>query len=240
MSKKDSNLRIGFHSIESIVENTPEIIKKVILPAKRNDQRLNNLKTSLEKAGISFENSSKLKQEPEAYIKEQEEKNFKDLKGYINAFDGSPLLLILDNVIDPRNLGACIRSAAVTGVDAVIINKHHCAPSNSISHKVAAGGFEFVNIFHVTNLVNCFKYLKEGGIHISGLSEHAKESYTDYNFIDPCALVMGSEEAGIRKKTLEKCDNVINLASNSRFKSFNVSVATGIILSEAARQRNKV
>jgi 23S rRNA (guanosine2251-2'-O)-methyltransferase len=105
---------------------------------------------------------------------------------------------------------------------------------------VAAGGFEFVNIFHVTNLVNCFKYLKEGGIHISGLSEHAKESYTDYNFIDPCALVMGSEEAGIRKKTLEKCDNVINLASNSRFKSFNVSVATGIILSEAARQRNKV
>jgi 23S rRNA (guanosine2251-2'-O)-methyltransferase len=111
MSKKDSNLRIGFHSIESIVENTPEIIKKVILPAKRNDQRLNNLKTSLEKAGISFENSSKLKQEPEAYIKEQEEKNFKDLKGYINAFEGSPLLLILDNVIDPRNLGACIRSA---------------------------------------------------------------------------------------------------------------------------------
>ena len=151
-----------------------------------------------------------------------------------------PLLLILDNVIDPRNLGACIRSAAVTSVDAVIINKHHCAPSNSISHKVAAGGFEFVNIFHVTNLVNCFKYLREGGININGLSEHAKESYTDYNFRDPCALVMGSEEAGIRKKTLEKCDNVISLASNSRFKSFNVSVATGIILSEATRQRNKV
>ena len=98
-------------------------------------------------------------------------------------------MLILDNVIDPRNLGACIRSAAVTGVDAVIINKHHCAPSNSISHKVAAGGFEFVNIFHVTNLVNCFKYLKEGGIHISGLSEHAKESYTDYNFIDRKSVV---------------------------------------------------
>lgn len=150
------------------------------------------------------------------------------------------MLLILDNVIDPRNLGACIRSAAVTGVDAVIINKHHCAPSNSISHKVAAGGFEFSNIFHVTNLINCFKYLKEAGINISGLSEHADEKYTDYNFKESCALVMGSEEGGIRKKTLEKCDNIINLSSNNRFKSFNVSVATGIILSEAVRQRNKV
>ena len=77
MSKKDSNLRIGFHSIESIVENTPEIIKKVILPAKRNDQRLNNLKTSLEKAGISFENSSKLKQEPEAYIKNRKKRTLR-------------------------------------------------------------------------------------------------------------------------------------------------------------------
>ena len=75
MRERDSNIRIGFHSIESIVENTPEIIKKVILPAKRNDQRLINLKINLEKAGISFESSFKLKQEPEAYIKEQEEKN---------------------------------------------------------------------------------------------------------------------------------------------------------------------
>ncbi len=240
MSDKDNNVRIGFHSIESIVENTPEIIKKVILPAKRDDFRLKNLKERLNEAGISFESSFKLKQEPEAYIKEQSEQSFKDLKSFINNFKGSPLLLILDNVIDPRNLGACIRSAAVTGVDAVIINKHHCAPSNSISHKVAAGGFEFSNIFHVTNLINCFKYLKEAGINISGLSEHADEKYTDYNFKESCALVMGSEEGGIRKKTLEKCDNIINLSSNNRFKSFNVSVATGIILSEAVRQRNKV
>ena len=87
--------------------------------------------------------------------------------------------------------------------------------------------------------MNCFKFLTQSNIIINGLSEHASESYTSYDFKQPSALVMGSEEHGVRKKTLENCDNIINLSTNKLFKSFNVSVATGIILSEAARQRNK-
>ena len=145
--------------------------------------------------------------------------------------------MILDNIIDPRNLGACIRSAAVIGVDALIINKHHCAPINSVAHKVSAGGAEVIKIFHVTNLVNCLKFLKELNVDIYGLSEHAKESYIECNFTNPSAIIMGAEESGIRKKTLESCDFKINLSSNKLFKSFNVSVATGIILAEAKRQR---
>jgi 23S rRNA (guanosine2251-2'-O)-methyltransferase len=237
MNKKESGLRIGFHSIESILENNPHKIKKVTLPANRNDERISSLILSLEKNNISYDLSSKLKQEPQATISNEDELNFQDLKSFLKLNINNPLILILDNIIDPRNLGACIRSAAVIGVDAIIINKHQCAPINDIAHKVSAGGAEVIKIFHVTNLVNCLKFLKDESIAIYGLSEHARQSYLECNFTNPTAIIMGAEESGIRQKTMEKCDFKINLSSNKLFKSFNVSVATGIILSEANRQR---
>ena len=237
MNKKENVLRVGFHSIESILENNPHKIKKVTLPANRNDQRISSLILALEKNNIKYDLSSKLKQEPEAIISHENELNFKDLKNFVSTEINNPLILILDNIIDPRNLGACIRSAAVIGVDALIINKHHCAPINAIAHKVSAGGAEVIKIFHVTNLINCLKFLKEWNFDIYGLSEHAKESYIECNFTNQCAIIMGAEESGIREKTLESCNFKINLSNNKLFKSFNVSVATGIILADAKRQR---
>jgi 23S rRNA (guanosine2251-2'-O)-methyltransferase len=237
MNKKENVLRVGFHSIESILENNPHKIKKVTLPANRNDQRISSLILALEKNNIKYDLSSKLKQEPEAIISHENELNFKDLKNFVSTGINNPLILILDNIIDPRNLGACIRSAAVIGVDALIINKHHCAPINAIAHKVSAGGAEVIKIFHVTNLINCLKFLKEWNFDIYGLSEHAKESYIECNFTNQCVIIMGAEESGIREKTLESCNFKINLSNNKLFKSFNVSVATGIILADAKRQR---
>ena len=235
---KSKERRIGFHSIESIIENNPHKIKKLFLPFSRDDKRLNNLIELSKKNDINFEISKKLKKEPEAIIINEETLNFKDLKNFVNKFENNALLiLILDNIIDPRNLGACIRSAAVLDVDALIINKHHCAPLNDIAHSVSAGGAEIVKTFQISNLINCIKYLKNLNIKIFGLSEHAKENYTDNNFTESCAIIMGSEEFGIRKKTLESCDSLIRLNNNKKFKSFNVSVATGIILSEVSRQR---
>ena len=235
---KSKERRIGFHSIESIIENNPHKIKKLFLPFSRDDKRLNNLIELSKKNDINFEISKKLKKEPEAIIINEETLNFKDLKNFINKFENNALsILILDNIIDPRNLGACIRSAAVLDVDALIINKHHCAPLNDIAHSVSAGGAEIVKTFQISNLINCIKYLKNLNIKIFGLSEHAKENYTDNNFTESCAIIMGSEEFGIRKKTLESCDSLIKLNNNKKFKSFNVSVATGIILSEVSRQR---
>ena len=235
---KNKDRRVGFHSIESIIQNNPYKIKKLFLPSTRDDKRLNNLIRLSEKNGINFEISKKLKKEPEALIIDEEIMNFKDLKNYVVQFEKKELsILILDNIIDPRNLGACIRSAAVLEVDALIINKHHCAPLNDVAHSVSAGGAEVVKIFHISNLINCIKYLKELNIKIFGLSEHAKESYTNYDFKESCAIIMGSEEFGIRKKTLESCNSLIKLNDNKNFKSFNVSVATGIILSEVVRQR---
>jgi 23S rRNA (guanosine2251-2'-O)-methyltransferase len=240
MNKKENGSRIGFHSIESILENNPHKIKKVTLPANRNDHRISSLILALEKNKINYDLSSKLKQEPEAIITNENELNFKDLKNFISFKVNNPLILILDNIIDPRNLGACIRSAAVIGVDALIINKHHCAPINAIAHKVSVGGAEVIKIFHVTNLVNCLKFLKKENIYIYGLSEHAEQSYYECNFSNSSAIIMGAEESGVREKTMEKCDFKINLSNNKLFKSFNVSVATGIILSEANRQRQKI
>ena len=239
MNKKENDLRIGSHSIESIITHNPHKIKKVFLPANRDDNRINMLIQMMENNDISFEISNKIKQEPEAIISSESELDFKDLKNFLDANQvKEPLILILDNIIDPRNLGACIRSAAVIGVDAMIINKHQCAPINSVAHKVSVGGAEVIKIFHVTNLVNCLKYLKNANVNIYGLSEHAKQSHTECDFNNASAIIMGAEESGVREKTLEKCDYKINLSGNKLFKSFNVSVATGIILSEASRQRN--
>ena len=238
MIKKGNDLRIGFHSIESIINHNPHKIKKIFLPSNRDDLRLNELISLIDKNDLKYEFSSKVKQEPEAIIANDPELNFKDFKDYLNSnLVNQPLILILDNVIDPRNLGACIRCAAVAGVDAMIINKHQCAPINAIAHKVSAGGVEVIKLFHVTNLVNCLKFLSEKNVNIYGLSEHASESYHESDFVSSTAIIMGAEESGIREKTLERCDYKINLSGNKLFKSFNVSVATGIILSEANRQR---
>jgi 23S rRNA (guanosine2251-2'-O)-methyltransferase len=238
MNKNGDQKRIGFHSIESIINNNPHKIKKLFLPYSREDSRIKNLIKIADDNGIKYEISKKLKQEPEAVITNENNLNFKDLKEFLdNQKDKKLMILVLDNIIDPRNLGACIRSAAVTGVDALIINKHHCAPLNDVAHSVSAGGAEHVQTFYVSNLVNCIKHLKESNINVFGLSEHAKNQHTDSDFVESTALIMGSEELGIRKKTEENCDFLIKLSNNKNFKSFNVSVATGIILSEVLRQR---
>tara|TARA_B100001057_G_scaffold393299_1_gene402170 strand:+ start:986 stop:1708 length:723 start_codon:yes stop_codon:yes gene_type:complete len=238
MNKSGDQIRTGFHSIESIIKNNPHKIKKLFLPFSREDSRIKNLIQIADNNDIKYEISKKLKQDPEAIVSNDNNLNFKDLKEFLdNQKDKKLIILILDNIIDPRNLGACIRSAAVTNVDALIINKHHCAPLNDVAHSVSAGGAEYVKTFYVSNLVNCIKHLKKSNINIFGLSEHAKNQHTDSDFINSSALIMGSEEQGIRKKTQESCDFLIKLSNNKNFKSFNVSVATGIILSEVLRQR---
>ena len=235
---KKGERRIGFHSIESIIKNSPHKIKKLYLPYSRSDERINQLIRLSEENDINFEISKKLKKEPEAMIVNETTLNFKDLKNLLEKSSKKNLsILILDNVIDPRNLGACIRSAAVLEIDALIINKHHCAPLNDIAHSVSVGGAEILEIFHVSNLINCIKYLKDLNISVFGLSEHAKNDYLSFDFKQSCAIIMGSEEFGMRKKTLESCDSLIKLNDNKNFKSFNVSVATGIILAEVSRQR---
>ena len=150
---------------------------------------------------------------------------------------GKTTLLLIDNLSDPRNLGACIRSAAVADITGVVINKFHCSPITETVRKVSAGGTESIPIFVVSNFVNVLKMLKDSGLEIIGTSERATMHYTKIDMNKRVAIVVGSEEKGIREQTLKNCDHVVNLSFNKAFNSLNVSVASSIMIFEVIRQK---
>jgi len=237
-NNNSTNLRVGFHSIEMLLKLSPENIKKIFVPANRNDDRVLGLIAMAEKLSVSVERKKSLSQHPEAILKNQVNLGLSDLKKYEETIqDNNPTFLVIDNVIDPRNLGACIRSAAASNVAGVIINKHHCSPITPLVRQVSAGGTESIQIFMVTNLINSLKHFEKLGYLILGTSEHADAMHTDLDLNKPILVIMGSEEEGMREKTLEKCSQICTLSKNKTINSLNVSVATGVILFEIARQK---
>jgi len=237
-NNNSTNLRVGFHSIEMLLKLSPENIKKIFVPANRNDDRVLGLIAMAEKLSVSVERKKSLSQHPEAILKNQVNLGLSDLKKYEETIqDNNPTFLVIDNVIDPRNLGACIRSAAASNVAGVIINKHHCSPITPLVRQVSAGGTESIQIFTVTNLINSLKHFEKLGYLILGTSEHADAMHTDLGLNKPILVIMGSEEEGMREKTLEKCSQICTLSKNKTINSLNVSVATGVILFEIARQK---
>ena len=205
-NKNSENLRVGFHSIEMLLKLSPENIKKIFIPTNRNDDRALNLISMAEKLSVSVERKKSLAQHPEAILKNEVSLGLADLKKYEETIqDKNPTFLVIDNVIDPRNLGACIRSAAASNVAGVIINKHHCSPITPLVRQVSAGGTEAIQIFTVTNLINSLKHFEKLGYTVLGTSEHAESLHTELNLNMPIIVIMGSEEDGVREKTLEKC-----------------------------------
>ena len=234
------NHRSGFHTIEMLLKLTPENIKQIFIPANRSDERIQQLILMAEKASVSVEKKKNLSQHPEAILKKEETLDLSDLKKYEEGIQHqNPTFLVIDNVIDPRNLGACIRSAAASNIAGVIINKHHCSHLTPLVRQVSAGGTEAIKIFTVTNLINCIKHFEKLGYLILGTSEHADSLHTDLDLNQPILTIMGSEEEGMREKTIEKCSAVCTLSKNETLNSLNVSVATGIILFEITRQKSQ-
>ena len=237
-NNNSTNLRVGFHSIEMLLKLSPENIKKIFVPANRNDDRVLGLIAMAEKLSVSVERKKSLSQHPEAILKNEVNLGLSDLKKYEETIQhNNPTFLVIDNVIDPRNLGACIRSAAASNVAGVIINKHHCSPITPLVRQVSAGGTESIQIFTVTNLINSLKHFEKLGYLILGTSEHADAMHTDLDLNKPILVIMGSEEEGMREKTLEKCSQICTLSKNKTINSLKVSVATGVILFEIARQK---
>lgn len=235
-----ANLRVGFHSIEMLLKISPENIKKIFIPANRNDKRALNLIAMAEKLSVSIERKKSLVQHPEAHLKNAVSLGLSDLKEYEDGIqDKNPTFLVIDNVIDPRNLGACIRSAAASNISGVIINKHHCSPITPLVRQISAGGTETTQIFTVSNLVNVLKHFEKLGYFILGTSEHANSLHTELDLNKPILVIVGSEADGIRNKTQESCSNMCTLSKNETLNSLNVSVATGIMLFEIARQKFK-
>jgi len=145
--------------------------------------------------------------------------------------------LILDGVTDPHNLGACLRSADAAGVTAVIFPKDKSAEVNEAARKVASGAADTVPWVRVTNLARSIEALKQAGVWIIGTDGNAEETLYDQDLTGACALVMGSEGAGMRRLTRDLCDFVIKLPMSGAVSSLNVSVAAGVCLFEAVRQR---
>ncbi len=148
-----------------------------------------------------------------------------------------PLLLILDGVTDVHNFGACLRSADAAGVHGVIVTKDKAAPLNATVRKVACGAAESVPVYQVTNLARTLAKLKEQGVWLFGTAGEAEVSVYEGDYRGPTALVMGAEGKGMRRLTREACDTLVKLPMAGSVSSLNVSVATGICLFEAVRQR---
>ena len=163
----------------------------------------------------------------------------KDLLRTLAELQHEPLLLVLDGVTDPHNLGACLRTADAAGVDAVIIPKDKSASLNTTVRKVASGAAETVNLVAVTNLARCLHSLKERGIWVVGTADDSEKSLFQQDLTGGIALVMGSEGSGLRRLTREHCDFLVSIPMVGELSSLNVSVAAGVCLYEARRQRIK-
>ena len=160
-----------------------------------------------------------------------------DLVEYLEALDHSPFLLILDGVQDPHNLGACLRSADAAGVDAVIVPKDKAVGLTPVVRKVACGAAESIPFFQVTNLARTLRDLQQQGVWLVGAAGEAESDIYQVDLKGSLAIVMGAEESGLRRLTREHCDSLVKIPMVGTVESLNVSVATGICLFEALRQR---
>jgi 23S rRNA (guanosine2251-2'-O)-methyltransferase len=161
------------------------------------------------------------------------------LDDVLDAVSGPPLVLVLDGVTDPHNLGACLRVADGAGVHAVVAPKDHAVGLNATVSKVASGAAETVPYLMVTNLARTLGELKERDIVIVGTSEDAEATIYDIDLSGPVALVLGAEGPGMRQLTRKTCDRLVRIPMAGAVESLNVSVAAGVCLFEALRQRLK-
>jgi len=160
-----------------------------------------------------------------------------DLEDLLDGLSASPLLVALDSIEDPRNLGAILRTCAASGVEGVLLPKNHSAGLSETVAKTAAGALERLKIARVTNLVSAMKTMKEKGIWIAGVETGQAKPYYELDCTMPLALVVGNEDSGLRRLVRETCDFLISIPTPGPIHSLNVSVAAGIVLFEALRQR---
>ncbi|WP_168417588.1 MULTISPECIES: 23S rRNA (guanosine(2251)-2'-O)-methyltransferase RlmB [Acinetobacter] len=239
----------GVHSVESLLELEPERVLTLFTLKGRDDQRLQKILELAEPFGISVQKASRdsleklaglpFHQGVVAAVRPHPSLNEKDLDSLLLA-DAQPLLLALDQVTDPHNLGACIRTAAAMGVAAVIVPRDRSASLTPTARKVAAGGAEKVKFIQVTNLARTLAHLKqEFNVRVVGtmLDEKALPiQQFDFTGTAVC-VVMGAEDTGLRPITQSQCDQTVFIPMAGNLQSLNVSVATGMALYEACRQR---
>ncbi len=237
----------GIHAVESALRNDPENIGQIWLEKNSRNDRLKKLLQLVEENGLRITTQPAEKLDKMAGNNRHQgivAEYFKlkswtenDLYDLLDGLEETPFLLVLDGVTDPHNLGACLRTAEGAGVHAVIAPKDNAASITPTVRKVASGAAEVVPFIPVTNLARTLDMLKERGIWLTGTSDKAKQTLYQADLKGAIALVMGAEGAGIRRLTEERCDYLISIPMQGQVSSLNVSVATGVCLYEALRQR---
>ena len=235
----------GFHAVGVRLKTAPQSIIEIYYESTRRDARMRQFLERANEAGARLIEADNLRLaklcgshghqgvaarvEPVAQIH--------SLDDLLDAVTGPPLLLVLDGITDPHNLGACLRVADGAGAHAVIAPKDHAAGINSTVAKVASGAAETMPYFMVTNLARTLGELKERSIWITGTSEDAPKTLYQVEFTGPTAIVLGAEGAGMRQLTRKTCDQLVSIPMQGAVESLNVSVASGVCLYEALRQR---
>ncbi|MHB1201290.1 MAG: 23S rRNA (guanosine(2251)-2'-O)-methyltransferase RlmB [Polaromonas sp.] len=239
----------GFHAVGVRLKTAPRSVLEVFFDASRRDARMRQFTDRAREAGVRLIESDGLRLarmcgshghqgvvarvDAVAQVKSLDEL----LEQLEAAGTAQPLLLVLDGVTDPHNLGACLRVADGAGAHAVIAPKDHAAGINATVAKVASGAAETVPYFMVTNLARTLGELKERNIWCLGASDDATKTIYDVDLKGPVALVLGAEGEGLRQLTRKTCDELVSIPMHGAVESLNVSVASGVCLYEALRQR---
>ena len=235
----------GFHAVVVRLKTAPESISEIHVDSTRRDARMRQFVERAREAGARLVDSDGNRldalagtarhQGVVARVSPLATRN--SLDEVLDDVQGPPLLLVLDGVTDPHNLGACLRVADGAGAHAVVAPRDHAVGLNATVAKVASGAAETVPYLMVTNLARSLNELKERDIRIIGTSEDAEQTLYDADLSGSVALVLGAEGAGLRQLTRKTCDQLVRIPMHGAVESLNVSVAAGICLYEARRQR---
>jgi len=234
----------GFHAVESILIQRPELIVRLFI-SRSEDKRVVRIKNLAKTSQINLEliDSKKIDRlaghsKHQGFAAEISNLGFLSEKDIIPRLKNltTSRVLILDSIQDPRNLGACLRSALAFEFDAVIINKDGSSPINEYVFKTSVGAILNLNIFYVTNLSRSINTLKDIGFWVLGLDGQGEGSIFSEKFSSKTAVVLGSEGSGIRKLVKENCDHLIKIPISMKVESLNISVAAGIIMYELKKQ----
>ena len=233
----------GLHAVSALLKNRHRTICSLFINEDRTDERLQTLRQMAKEAQVGIEGLSSqamkvrfpnmIHQGVVAIAQPLPEFTERDLDALLEQ---ASLILILDGITDPHNLGACLRSADAAGVDFVVLPKDNCANVTPAVSKVACGAAESVPLVRVTNLARTMERIKEAGIWIYGAAGEAEGLLYDVDCTSRIALALGAEGKGLRRLTREYCDGLFALPMSGLVSSLNVSVATGICLYEVRRQ----
>ncbi|KPL47377.1 23S rRNA methyltransferase [Xanthomonas axonopodis] len=246
MSKQNQWI-VGVNAVASSVENDADNVREVLIEAGSKNPRLTEIEEQARRKGIDVRrvNTQALDgvggqvrhQGVAARYAAARLWAENELEGLVEAAEGRALVLILDGVQDPHNLGACLRSAAAAGVTAVVIPKDKSATVNATVRKTSAGAADRIPVVAVTNLARCLRDLQKQCVWLYGLAGEAEASLYSVDLRGNVGLVLGGEADGLRRLTREHCDGLVKIPMPGEIESLNVSVATGVTLFEAVRQR---